>query len=184
MQPLQTLCVANAGTTTGPLARGETNGVVTIRCSGQSQQLAAANDPALKDSEVAPGYLVGLHQGRYLIAGPDMWPPQPLNPAGEHRSPSGAVVYKKTVGVAQGIASLLGPLASLGTNIFTTTQQTALERQRIKSGGGAASPGIDPALMAAMMQQPKGPNIGLILGIGVLAVGAVLFIVMSSKKPA
>lgn len=176
MQPLQTVCVSNPGDTSLPIFHSSYDGAI---CSGRAQRLPASSDPAVKDMDIAPGHVVGLHRGQYFVLGPSTGNrPQQFNP--QQGVPN---VIKKRIGVAQGIASLVGPLAALGTNIFGTVQRTKLEEERLKRGGAAPQGGgMNPAMMAMMMNQGGGKsNTGLILALGGIAVIAVIAFVMIKK---
>lgn len=179
MQPLQTVCVSNPGATSLPIGFSQADGAT---CASRAQRLPASSDPAVKDLNVAPGHVVGLHRGQYFVLGPGTSNrPQQFNP--QQGVPN---VAQPRIGVAQGIASLVGPLASLGTNIFGTIQRTKLAEEQLKRGGGAQAGNANAAMMMAMMNQPqqRRSNTGLIVGVVAVAVVVVVLSLKLMKKPA
>ena len=184
MGPLRIVCVKKPTSPANQAAHMVDNGYYLCD-PNHSNSVPAQNDPVLKDLEIADNYAVSLDRGRYFVSGPEgsfeFTPQQIAQPGSSVKSISGREILKKPIGVAQGIASVLGPLAALGTNIFGTVQRTRLEKERLKRGGGASA-GPDPALLMALTQQPKGPSVGLIVGLGLFAVIALVVVVKMSKK--
>lgn len=87
--------------------------------------------------------------------------------------------------VLTGVGTIVGALANPLANIFATTQQARLERERLKRGGGGGGGGAAAnqqlmAILAARQQQPQGGgNTGII--IAVVAVIAVIGIVLAMR---
>lgn len=85
--------------------------------------------------------------------------------------------------VMTGVGSIIGALANPLANIFATTQQVELEKERLKRQGQAPAGGMDANMMAMMMarrNQPQGGN-NTALIIGLVVVVAVIIGVVVLK---